>query len=92
MMDNARGFADRMHEQRQERIDNMRDFLMDRGVLRNNVSGDRFEKFLDVQRERIQQSPLFHRDSGSDQRPLFNRGNNNGLFRGDGWKGWGGTK
>jgi len=66
---------------------------MIRGVLRNNRIGDGLEKFLDAQRERFQQSPLFHQDSNREPRPLFNRGNDkNGPYRGDGWKGWGGKR
>jgi hypothetical protein len=82
-----------MYEQRQERIENIRDFFKERSVLQNNRAADGLEKFLDTQRERIQQSPLFHRDSSRQYRPLFDRSNeNNGLFRGDGEKGWGGRR
>jgi hypothetical protein len=90
IIDNARSLTDRMYEQRQERIENIRDFFKDRGVLRNNRTGDVLEKFLDSQRERFQQSPLFHRDSSREHSPLLDRSNdNNSLYRNDGWKGWG---
>jgi intein/homing endonuclease len=90
IIDNARAVTDRLYEQRQERIENIRDLFNGHGMLQNNRAGNGLEKFLDAQRDRIQQNPLFHRDSSREYRPLFERSNdNNGLFRSDGWKGWG---